>query len=132
MHYELSAAARAAFLSKYRDFPHYMENRNFTPPKDGGMWLRFNYIEGDTLYLSIDRKCKSYIAIVQIGVVFPPGSGVDEARLKAKEIADFFKDGKMLNVGYIFDGAIVHQIVKHESGWMIPVRFTVRVDTKET
>ncbi|ATN94108.1 tail terminator [Shigella phage vB_SflS-ISF001] len=131
MHYELSAAARSAFQSKYRDFPHYMENRNFIPPKDGGMLLRFNYIEEDRRYLSIDRKCKSSIAIVRIGVVFPPGSGVDEARFRTKDIADFFKDGKMLNVGNISEGVIVHQIVKHESEWMTPVRFTVRVDTKE-
>lgn len=131
MHYELSAAARAAFIGEFGSRPYYIENKNFRPPMDGSEWLKFNYMEGDTLFLSYDRKCKSYLGTVQIGVIFPPGKGVDSARLLAKQIANFFEDGKMLNVGYIYEGAIVHQMIKHDSGWMIPIRFTVRVDTKE-
>ena len=131
MHYELSAAARAEVI-KFANgaIPVSFENKNFTPPVNGDMWLKFDYMEADTQFLSLDRKCKSYIGLVQIGVIVMPGSGADDARRKAKEIADFLYDGKMLNDGYISEGGTVHPMIKHDSGWLIPVRCNVRYDEK--
>ncbi|ARB06640.1 hypothetical protein GJL01_15 [Salmonella phage GJL01] len=104
------------------------ENVEFTPPKGGGIWLKYDYKEADTIIHDLKRKCISYIGMVQIGIEFPPGSGIDKARKLAKNIADFFEDGKMLSNGYISEGAKVHQVQKSESGWFYPVRFYVRYD----
>ncbi|QGF21233.1 tail terminator [Citrobacter phage HCF1] len=95
-----------------------------------GIYLKYDYIDSDTEFLSLDRKCKSYIGMVQIGIVFPPCSGTDKARRIAKDIADFFEDGKMLATGYISEGAITHKLQKSETGWFYPVRFYVRFDGK--
>lgn len=129
MHYELSVAARVALAQEFES--QYMiqyENVDFVPPGDGGIWLKYDYTEADTLFLSLDRRCKSFIGMVQVSVIFPPGSGIDKARRLAKNIADFFEDGKMLATGYIFEGAIVHPVQKSQSGWFYPVRFYVRYD----
>ena len=131
MHYELSIAARVALAEQFgKAYPIQYENVDFVPPANGGMYLKYDYIDSDTEFLSLDRKCKSYIGMVQIGVVFPPGSGTDKARLVAKDIADFFDDGKMLSTGYIYEGAITHRLQKSETGWFYPVRFYVRFDGK--
>lgn len=129
MHYELSVAARMALAQEYES--EYMiayENVEFTPQKGGGIWLKYDYKEADTIIHDLKRKCISYIGMVQIGIEFPPGSGIDKARKLAKNIADFFEDGKMLSNGYISEGAKVHQVQKSESGWFYPVRFYVRYD----
>lgn len=129
MHYELSVAARMALAQEYES--EYMiayENVEFTPPKGGGIWMKYDYKEADTIIHDLKRKCISYIGMVQIGIEFPPGSGIDKARKLAKNIADFFEDGKMLSNGYISEGAKVHQVQKSESGWFYPVRFYVRYD----
>ena len=129
MHYELSVAARVALAQEFESqYTIQYENVDFVPPGDGGIWLKYDYKEADTLFLSLDRKCKSFIGMVQVAVIFPPGSGIDKARRLAKNIADFFEDGKMLSTGYIFEGAIVHPVQKSQSGWFYPVRFYVRYD----
>ena len=69
--------------------------------------------------------------MVQVGIVIPPGGGTDKARLLAKEIARFFYDGRMFETGYISEGANVHALLKSETGWFLPIRFSVRLDTKE-
>lgn len=131
MHYELSVAARMEFAKEYeKRFPIKYENVDFTPPADGGIWLKFDYKEADTIYHDLKRECVSYIGMVQIGIEFPPGSGVDTSRQIAKDIAAFFKDGKMLSIGYISEGAKVHPVQKSETGWFYPVRFYVRYDGK--
>lgn len=131
MHYELMLAARKALANEYEErFKISYENIAFTPPKCGKPWLAYHYKEVSTDFLSLDRKCKSYIGMVQVNVVFPPLSGTDSARLIAKEIADFFEDGKMLDDGYIYEGAEVRPVQKSETGWMVPVRFLVRYDEK--
>ncbi|HAK2374319.1 TPA: hypothetical protein H1940_004750 [Salmonella enterica] len=127
-HYDLALSARKALAQEYES--EYMiayENVEFTPPKCG-MWLKYDYKEADTIIHDLKRKCISYIGMVQIGIEFPPGSGIDKARKLAKNIADFFEDGKMLSHGYISEGAKVHQVQKSESGWFYPVRFYVRYD----
>lgn len=132
MDYELMLASRMELASEFESrFKIAYENVNFIPPTDGSMWLAFHYVESDPMRLSLDRKCVSYLGMVQVNVNFAPGTGTDKARKIAKEIADFFKDGKIIGVGYIYQGASVRPPQKSESGWMIPVRFTVRADVKE-
>lgn len=131
MHYDLMLAARKALAEQYeRRYPIAYENVEFVPPADGSQWLAFHYKEVDTDYLSLDRKCRSFIGMVQVNIVFAPGSGTDKARRLAKDIADFFEDGKMLDVGYIYEGGEVRPIQKSETGWLVPVRFSVRVEEK--
>lgn len=129
MHYELSVAARVALAEQFgKAYSISYENVEFIPPGDGGIWLKYDYKEADTIYHDLKRTCISYIGMVQIGIQFPPGSGIDKARKLAKDIADFFEDGKMLSDGYISEGAKVHPVQKSESGWFYPVRFYVRYD----
>lgn len=131
MHYELMLAARKALAKQYeRLYSIAYENVMFTPPDSGESWLKFDYKEADTIYMSLDRKCRSYVGMVQVGIVFPPNSGTDRARLLAKDIANFFEDGKMLETGYISEGASIHPVQKSETGWFIPIRFYVRFDEK--
>lgn len=132
MHYDLMLAARKALAQEYESkYSIAYENVMFTPPPGGDMWLKFDYKEVDTEYLSLDRKCKAYIGMVQVSVVFPPNSGADRSRKLARDIANFFDDGKMLETGYISEGAKVHPVQKSETGWMVPVRFIVRVEEKK-
>lgn len=130
MHYDIMLAARKALAEKYSCWPIAYENVSFTPPGDGTPYLAFHYVEVSSDYLSLDRKCRSYVGMVQVNVIFPPGCGTDRPRLLAKDIAYFFEDGKMLETGYISEGASVRPVQKSETGWMIPVRFTVRYDEK--
>lgn len=131
MHYDLMVAARKALAEEYEsEYPIAYENVEFRPPSNGGMWLAFHYTEAETVYASLDRKCRYYVGMVQVNVIFAPGTGTDKARKLAKGIADFFEDGKMLEAGYINRGGEVRPIQKSETGWLIPVRFYVRAEEK--
>lgn len=131
MHYELMLAARKALAEEYENtFKIAYENVEFVPPNDGSPWLAFHYKEVSSDYLSLDRKCRSYIGLVQVNIIFSPGAGTDKARRLAKNIADFFEDGKMLEHGYIYEGGEVRPVQKSETGWIVPVRFSVRVEEK--
>lgn len=141
MHYELYQAAQEALFKWFGNSYRIMtENSEFTPPADGSPWLKFDYLEAATMTVSLDRKCKVYLGIAQIGVVFSPGAGVNEARKIADDVAKAALDGIMLSVtddngenpvevGYIVEGGEVRPVQKHNSGWMIPVRFTVRAES---
>lgn len=129
MHYELMLAARDNLVAGLNgDYPIAFENVPFTPPADGGMWIKFDYIEAQTDRYSLSRKCVSYIGMVQLSVIFPPMSGTEKARQLAKRIAEIFADGKMLTTGYIYSGGEVRPVQKSETGWLVPVRAYVRVD----
>lgn len=131
MHYELMLAARKALAERYEsNYKICYENVAFTPPLCGKEWLAFHYMEVDSDYISLNRKCRVYVGMVQVNVVFPPLSGTDKARRLAKDIADFFEDGKMLETGYISEGASVRPVQKSETGWMVPIRFYVRYDER--
>lgn len=131
MHYELMLAARKALAEEFENrYGIAYENVEFIPPRDGSMWLAFHYVEVATDTLSLDRKCKSYIGMVQVNVICSPGSGTDRARQLAKEIADFFNDDTMLEAGYIYQSGEVRPIQKSETGWLVPVRFSVRAEEK--
>lgn len=130
-HFDLDKAVKKLLFSQYGNaYAIAAENVKFDPPADGSTWLKMDYMPADRIYQSLDRKCVSIIGMVQIGVVFSPDKGVESARLAAKNIANFFEDGKILDVGYIFEGGESHPTQKHERGWMIPVRFYVRYDGK--
>ena len=131
MHYDLMLAARKALAIEYdQRFKISYENVAFEPPKCGQEWLAFHYKEVGSDYLSLNRKCRAYVGMVQVNIVFPPLSGTDRARQFAKEIANFFYDGKILETGYISEGASIHPVQKSETGWFIPVRFYVRYDER--
>ncbi|UGO53102.1 putative structural protein [Klebsiella phage vB_KaeD_HazelMika] len=127
--YDVEVSARKALASFVGErYPIAFPNYDFTEPDDGSMWLKFDYVPVDKVYRSLDRKCISLISMIQIGVIFQPGSGTDDARKLAKELVNFFEDGKILNVGFILSGAETKPTLKHNAGWLIPIRFTVRYD----
>lgn len=135
MHYELSVAARNELnnflLLPGNNIKTSYESVGFTPPVDGATWLQFEYIEAETKIVSLDRKCTYYVGMVQIGIQFAPGKGIDKVRKLAQNLANFFYDGKMLiNDAYIVEGAKVHPVQKEVGGWFYPVRFYVRIDKK--
>lgn len=131
MHYELMVAVRKELTARFHEnYSIAYENVTFEPPKLGEMWLKFDYVEVSSDYVSLDRKCRSYVGMVQIGVVIQAGGGTDRPRKLAKEIADFFEDGKMLETGYVSEGGEVRPVQKSETGWFVPVRFCVRVEEK--
>lgn len=130
MQYELSIASKKVVSQSAKAIAPSLliswENVGFTPPS--GMWLKFDYTEADTVTYGLSRKCKYYVGMVQVSLVFPPGNGVDKARQLANQLAESFVDGTMLETGYIYEGGVVHPVVKSQSGWLIPVRFYVRLD----
>lgn len=129
---DISEAVRVALFDEFGSrLAIACENIDFEQPEDGGMWLKFDYFPADKRYRSLDRKCIALIGMVQVGIMFPPGSGIDKARELAKEIANFFHDGKILSVGYILEGASSKPVQKSQSGWLLPIRFTTRYDEKE-
>lgn len=130
--YDLAKAARVALFEQFESrFKIAVENVAFKEPKDGSTWLKFDYTPAEKVYRSLSRKCIRIRGMVQIGVVFSPDKGIDKARELAKEIANFFEDGKILQVGFIYEGASQKAVQKSERGWFIPIRFTVQYDTKE-
>lgn len=135
MHYDLTVAARSAlndFINMPGNYyPVAYESVPFDPPVDGSTWLKFDYVEADTKRVSLDRKCMYFVGMVQIGIQFAPGRGMDKTRLLAKSIAEFFYDGKILiNGAYIVEGAEIKPVQKSVGGWFYPVRFYVRIDKK--
>lgn len=129
--YDMAKAARKALASFVGSrYPIAYENLEFTEPDDGSMWLKFDYLPADKIYKSLSRKCIALLGMVQIGIVFAPGAGVDDARKLAKELVNFFEDGKIFDVGFIFKGAESMTMQKSQRGWLLPIRFTVRYDEK--
>lgn len=127
--YDLAKAARVALFQEFGSrFKIMAENVEFKEPNDGSTWIKFDYIPASKTYKSLSRKCIRIRGMVQVGVVFSPDTGMDKARLLAKEIANFFEDGKILSVGFIFEGASQKPVQKSQRGWLIPIRFTVQYD----
>lgn len=136
MHYDLAVAARNELSNFINSAPEYVfpvayESVPFDPHADGSTWLKFDYKEADTVFVGLSRKCKYAVGMVQISIHFAPGLGMDKVRMLARDIAEFFEDGKMLiNDCYIVDGGKVHPVQKSVGGWSYPVRFYVRKDKK--
>lgn len=130
MHYELEVEARDFIYSRFKEYPIAIDNVNFKPPADGSMWLRFRYLPAMSEPVSLDRKCMVYVGLVQVDIVFRPGAGNDDANKLAGSIAKAAKDGIMLGQCYISECGKVHPVQKSETGWFVPVRFAVRIETK--
>ena len=136
MHYEMALKCKAA-VAKFAAENGLMvagDNVDFKPPKHGETYLKFSYVEADSRSVSLSRTCRVYLAMVQIDVVFKPGIGTDDARLIAQNVAKSFPEGKVVDSEsklYVSEWAEVYRVQKHETGWILPVRFTVRCESVE-
>lgn len=127
--YDLETAARMDLFAAFgKRFKIAACNVEFESPKDGGMYLKYDYVPAERIVHSLDRKCISIIGMCQVMIIFKPGSGTEKARALAKEIANTFYDGKILSVGYVYSGGESKPQMKTDGGWVIPVRFYVRYD----
>lgn len=124
-HFELEEdARRELFAWNAERYQIALPNAAFSPP--AGIWLKFDYIPAESIRISLNRKCRMVTGMVQVGVVFPPNAGTEKARRLAKEIAEYFDDGKIIGQGYVFTPGEIRPLNKSETGWFIPVRFAVR------
>ena len=136
MHYDiaLKCKASAAKFAADNGIMIASDNVDFKPPANGGTHLKFSYIEADSRSVSLSRDCRVYLGLVQVDVIFKPGTGTDAARLIAQNVAKYFPEGKIIdsvNKVYVSEWAEVSGVQKHETGWFFPVRFTVRCNSVE-
>lgn len=136
MHYDIALKCKAAAAKFAADngITIASDNVDFKPPAGGETYLKVSYIEADSRSVDLSRKCRVYLAMVQIDVIFKPGIGTDSARLIAQNVAKYFPEGKIIdsvNKVYVSEWAEVSGVQKHETGWFFPVRFTVRCNSVE-
>lgn len=136
MHYDIALKCKAAAAKFAADNGIMIasDNVDFKPPANGGTYLKFSYVEADSRSVSLSRECRVYLGLVQVDVIFKPGTGTDSARLIAQNVAKYFPEGKIIdsvNKVYVSEWAEVHGVQKHETGWFFPVRFTVRCEQME-
>lgn len=136
MHYDMALKCKAA-VAKFaaeNGLRVAGDNVDFRPPAGGETYLKVSYVEAYSRSVDISRKCRVYLAMVQIDVIFKPGIGTDNARIIAQRVAKSFPEGKIIdsvNKVYVSEWAEVHGVHKHDAGWFFPVRFTVRCETME-
>lgn len=136
MHYDIALKCKAAAAKFAADNGIMIasDNVDFKPPANGATYLKFSYVEADSRSVDLSRKCRVYLAMVQIDVIFKPGIGTDSARLIAQNVAKYFPEGEIIdsvNKVYVSEWAEVSGVQKHETGWFFPVRFTVRCNSVE-
>lgn len=136
MHYDIALKCKAAAAKFAADngIKIASDNVDFTPPANGDTYLKFSYVEADSRSVDLSRKCRVYLAMVQIDVIFKPGIGTDSARLIAQNVAKYFPEGEIIdsvNKVYVSEWAEVSGVQKHETGWFFPVRFAVRCNRVE-
>ncbi|WNO47131.1 hypothetical protein [Klebsiella phage P1011] len=136
MHYEMALKCKAAVAKLAADngLKVASDNVDFIPPRGGETYLKVSYVEADSRSVDLSRKCRVYLAMVQIDVIFKPGIGTDSARLIAQNVAKYFPEGEIIdsvNKVYVSEWAEVSGVQKHETGWFFPVRFTVRCNRVE-
>lgn len=136
MHYDIALKCKTAAAKFAADNGIMIasDNVDFKPPANGGTHLKFSYIEADSRSVSLSRDCRVYLGLVQVDVIFKPGTGTDAARLIAQNVAKYFPEGKVIdsvNKVYVSEWAEVSGVQKHETGWFFPVRFTVRCNIVE-
>lgn len=136
MHYDMALKCKAA-VAKFADENGLRvagDNVDFRPPAGGETYLKVSYVEAYSRSVDISRKCRVYIGLVQIDVIFKPGIGTDHARIIAQRVAKSFPEGKIVDSEsklYVSEWAEVSGVQKHEAGWFFPVRFTVRCNRVE-
>lgn len=137
MHYDIALKCKVAAAKFAADngLKIASDNVDFKPPNHGETYLKFSYVEADSRSVSLSRECRVYLGMVQIDVIFKPGIGTDSARLIAQDVAKHFSEGKILGDDkldlYVSEWAQVHGVQKAQTGWFLPVRFTVRCETME-
>ncbi|WP_404677011.1 phage tail terminator-like protein [Raoultella ornithinolytica] len=137
MHYDMALKCKAAVAKFAAENMLRVagDNVDFRPPAGGETYLKVSYIEADSRSVDLSRKCRVYIGLVQIDVIFKPGIGADDARLIAQNVAKYFPEGKILGDKemnlYVSEWAEVHGVQKAQTGWFFPVRFTVRCEQME-
>ena len=136
MHYDiaLKCKAAAAKFAAENGLKVAVDNVDFRPPTGGETYLKVSYVEADSRSVDLSRKCRVYLAMVQVDVIFKPGNGTDHARLIAQNVAKYFPEGEIIdpiNKVYVSEWAEVSGVQKHETGWFFPVRFTVRCNRVE-
>ena len=136
MHYEMALKCKAevAKFAAENGVKVAGDNVDFIPPKGGETYLKVSYVEADSRSVDLSRKCRVYLAMVQIDVIFKPGIGTDSARIIAQRVAKSFPEGKIVDSEsklYVSEWAEVSGVQKHETGWFFPVRFTVRCESVE-
>lgn len=136
MHYDMALKCKAA-VAKFAAENGLVvagDNVDFRPPAGGETYLKVSYVEAYSRSVDISRKCRVYMGMVQIDVIFKPGNGTDSARLIAQNVAKYFPEGEIIdsvNKVYVSEWAEVSGVQKHETGWFFPVRFTVRCNSVE-
>lgn len=136
MHYEMALKCKAA-VAKFaaeNGLRVAGDNVDFRPPAGGETYLKVSYVEADSRSVDLSRKCRVYLAMIQIDVIFKPGIGTDHARIIAQRVAKYFPEGKIVDSEsklYVSEWAEVYRVQKHETGWLLPVRFTVRCESAE-
>lgn len=128
MHFELEKAARSLIAKHFTDDQVAWPNIPFTPPADGGIYVKFNYMVAASEAVGISRKCRYYIGLVQVGIIFRPGLGNQYAREAASTLCKLIPEGLELDTGFVYTAAEVLTEIPSETGWMIPVRFEVRAE----
>ena len=136
MHYDIALKCKAAAAKFASDngIKIASDNVDFTPPANGDTYLKFSYVEADSRSVSLSRECRVYLGLVQVDVIFKPGTGTDAARLIAQNVAKYFPEGKVIdsvNKVYVSEWAEVSGVQRHEAGWFFPIRFTVRCEQME-
>ena len=136
MHYDMALKCKAAVAKFAAENMLRVagDNVDFRPPAGGETYLKVSYVEAGSRSVDLSRKCRLYLAMVQIDVIFKPGIGTDHARIVAQRVAKSFPEGKIVDSEsklYVSEWAEVHGVQKHETGWFFPVRFTVRCDRTE-
>ena len=137
MHYEMAKASKKAAISQSQTLGLEIafDNIDFTPPTDGGTYLKFSYMEAASTSQSLDRECRLFLGLVQIDVIFKPGTGTDSARNYAQSLAEYFAEGLSIDAEngiYVSEWAEINSVQKSEDGWFFPVRFTVRCEKRMT
>lgn len=128
MHFELEEAARELVSRIAGDDVVAWPNVAFTPPADGSPYLKFDYMPAISEPVSLDRKCRYYVGIVQVSVIFQPEMGTRYAREVAKTFCAGVTDGLELTDGYVYNACEVFSIISTDTGLSLPMRFKVRAE----
>ena len=105
MHYEMALKCKAAVAKFAADngLNVASDNVDFIPPRGGETYLKVSYVEADSRSVDMSRKCRVYLAMVQIDVIFKPGIGTDRARLIAQNVAKYFESFPCIDSIFIYE-----------------------------
>ena len=72
MHYEMALKCKAAVakVAAENGLRVAGDNVDFRPPAGGETYLKVSYVESDSRSVDLSRKCRVYLAMVQIDVIF--------------------------------------------------------------